>query len=163
MHPYVLRNAASTSPVINAGTLQTVTRILRVPKYSGWSRKNFVFMLLEATFAAWSLEGSRTSHVAKLFLQKYWHGTPAFRSKSSNPSFFSPTSRLDFKSVTTSETILVSIFWRISGMGKISLPLNSQHICPPGPFHNLLDSSAESSMVTATATNFLAWSSVMVE
>ena len=108
--PYVLRNAASTSPVINAGTLLTVTRILRVPKYSGWSRKSFIFMLLEVTFAAWSLEGSRTSHVAKLFLQKYWYGTPAFRSKSSNPSFFSPTSRLDFKSVTTSETIFGSIF-----------------------------------------------------
>ena len=88
-----------------------VTRILRVPRYSGCSRKNFVIILDEATLAAWSLDGSRTSHVAKLLLQKYWHGTPAFLRRSSNPSFFRPTSRLVFWSVTTRETILGSSFF----------------------------------------------------
>ena len=134
-----------------------VTRILRVPRYSNYSRKNFVIMLLEATLAAWSLDGSRTSHVAKL-LQKYWHGTPAFLSKSSNPSFFRPTSCLVFRSVTTSETILGSNFWRSSGMGKISLLWNSWHICPPGPSRTHLDFFVWSSMVT----NYLAESFALV-
>ena len=111
-----------------------VTRILRVPRYSGCSRKNFVMILLEATLAAWSLEGSRTSHVAKLLLQKYWHGTPAFRNRSSNLSFLSPTSRLVFKSVTTRETILGSSFSRSSGMGKISLPLKYSAYLPTRSF-----------------------------
>ena len=111
-----------------------VTRILRVPRYSGCSRKNFVVILFEATLAAWSLEGSRTSHVAKLLLQKYWHGTPALRNRSSNPSFLSPTSRLVFKSVTTRETILGSSFSRSSGMGKISLPLKNSAYLPTRSF-----------------------------
>ena len=64
--PNLLRKAASTSPVINAGTLHTVTRTLRVPMYSGCSRKNLVVMVVDAAFAACSLDGSRTSQVAKL-------------------------------------------------------------------------------------------------
>ena len=91
--PYLLRNAASSSPVIVAGTLQTVTRPLRVPTYSGCSRKNFV-IVDDAALAACSWVGSRTSHVGKLRLQKYRHGMPAFRRRSSNDSFFSPTSHL---------------------------------------------------------------------
>ena len=121
--PNLLRKAASTSPVINAGTLHTVTRTLRVPMYSGCNRKNLVVMVVDAAFAACSLDGSRTSQVAKLLRQKYWQGTPAFRRRSSNPSFFSPTSRLVFRSVITSDNILGSSFSIISGMGKISLPL----------------------------------------
>ena len=53
-------------------------------------------------------------------------GTPAFRRKSSNPSFFSPTRRLVFRSITTSETI--------SGMGKISFPLKYSAYLPTRSF-----------------------------
>ena len=67
--------------------------------------------------------GSRTSQVTKLLRQKYWQGTPAFRRRSSKPSFFSPTSRLVFKSVITSDNILGSSFSITSGRGKILLPL----------------------------------------
>ena len=119
--PYLLRNAASTSPVIVAGTLHTVTRTLRVPMNSSCSRKNLVVIVVVAAFVACSLVGSRTSQVAKFCLQKYWHGTPAFRRRSSNASFFSPTNRLVLRSETTSDKILGSSFSMISGMCKISL------------------------------------------
>ena len=59
--PNLLRKAASTSPVINAGTLHTDTR----------TRKNLVMMVEDAAFAACSFEGSRTSQVAKLRRQMY--------------------------------------------------------------------------------------------
>ena len=97
--------------MMNAGTLHTFTRILQVPIYSGCNRKSLVVMLLDAALAACSSEGSRTSHIAKLLRQKYWLETPAFRSRSSNPSFLRPTSRLVLMSVTTSERIIGSSFW----------------------------------------------------
>ena len=44
--PYALRKEAKTSPVMNAGTLHTVTRILRVPIYSVCCRNlNLVYQL----------------------------------------------------------------------------------------------------------------------
>ena len=102
--------------------------------YSGCSRKNLVMMVMDTVFSACSLVGSRTSQVAKLRLQKYWHGTSAFLRRSSNPSFFSPTS-------PTKDTVLGSSFSMISGMGKISLSLKYWAYLPtrsfswsPGPF-----------------------------
>ena len=83
-----------------------VTLSLRVPLYSGCSLKHLVVMLLASSFAAWSSVGRRTSHVAKLLRQKYWHGMPAFLNNSSNVSFFSPTNLLVLRSETTSERIL---------------------------------------------------------
>ena len=74
-----------------------------MPLYSGCSLKFLVIMSLSAAFAACSSLGSRTSHVAKLFLQKYWHDMPAFLSSSSNISLLSPTSLLVFRSETTRE------------------------------------------------------------
>ena len=129
-----LRKATSTSPVINTGMLQILTLILRVPRYSGCSRKNFVMVLLDATFSACSAEESKTSYVAKLPLQKYWHGTSAFRRRSTKLSFFKPTSRLVFMSDTTKETILGSSLWRISGIGKISFPLKYSAYLPTRSF-----------------------------
>ena len=69
--PNLLRKAASTSPVINTGTLHIVTRTPRVPMYSGCSRRNLVVVVADAVFSACSLVGSRTSQVEKLRLQKY--------------------------------------------------------------------------------------------
>ena len=103
--------------------MQMVTLSLRVPLYSGCSLKHLVVMLLAASFAAWSSVGRRTSHVAKLLRQKYWHGMPAFLNNSSNVSFFSPTNLLVLRSETTSERILGVNLFSNSGMGRISLPL----------------------------------------
>ena len=109
---YVLRNEAKTLPVMNAGTLHTVTRILRVPMYSGCSGKNLVAMLFAATLAVRSSVGIRTSDVVKLLRQKYSQETPVVRHRSSKLSFLSSTNLLDLRSVMT-----------ISGMAKISFPL----------------------------------------
>ena len=94
-----------------------------MPLYSGCSLKCFVTISFAAAFAACCSLGSRTSYVAKLFRQKYWHGMPAFLNSSSKFSLFSPTSLLVFRSETTSERTLGVIFSTISGMGSISLPL----------------------------------------
>ena len=51
--------------VRNVRIIQTVTRTLLVPMYSGWSQKNFVMILLPAIFAACSTVGSKTSHATK--------------------------------------------------------------------------------------------------
>ena len=132
---------------MNAGTLNMVTHILRISIYSGCSRKKFVAILLAAALAAGSSVGIRTSHVSKLLRQKYWQGTPAVRSRSSKFSFLSPTNLLVLRSVTTRETIRGSIFFTISGMGKISFPLKNSAYLPTflivfqislGPFMYLL-------------------------
>ena len=94
-----------------------------MPLYSGCSLKCFVIISFSAVLAACCSVGSRTSHVAKLFLQKYWHGMPDFLNSSSNESLLSPTSLLVLRSETTSERTLGAIFSAISGMGSISLPL----------------------------------------
>ena len=106
-----------------AGTLQTVTRSLRVPLYSGCSLKCFVMMSDSAVLAACFSVGRRTSHVAKLLRQKYWLGMPAFLNSSSKTSLVSPTSLFVLRSETTSERTLGVIFSAISGMGSISLSL----------------------------------------
>ena len=103
-----------------AGTLDTVTRSLRVPLYYGCNLKCFVTILFAPAFAACSSVGSRTSHVAKILRQKYWHGMPAFLNSSSKVSLFSPTSLFVFRSEMTSERILGVNFSTISGMGSIS-------------------------------------------
>ena len=72
--------------MIMAGTLHTVTRSLRVPLYSGCSLKFLVITSDSATLAACFSVGRRTSHVAKLLRQKYWHGMPAFLIRSSKTS-----------------------------------------------------------------------------
>ena len=92
--------------MIMAGTLHTVTRSLRVPLYSGCSLKFLVMTSDSATLAACFSVGRRTSHVAKLFRQKYWHGMPAFLISSSKTSFVSPTSLLVLRSETTRERTL---------------------------------------------------------
>ena len=92
--------------MIMAGTLHTVTRSLRVPLYSGCSLKCFVVISDSAVLAACFSVGRRTSHVTKLFRQKYWHGMPAFFISSSNTSFGSPTSLLVLRSETTRERTL---------------------------------------------------------
>ena len=109
--------------MIMAGTLHTVTRSLRVPLYSGCSLKFLVMTSDSATLAACFSVGRRTSHVAKLLRQKYWHGMPAFLISSSNASFVSPTSLLVLRSETTRERTLGAILSAISGMGSISFPL----------------------------------------
>ena len=53
-----LTRAAEMSPVRYAGTLQTRTRILRVPMYSGWSWNDLVAMQLFANLADCSSVGS---------------------------------------------------------------------------------------------------------
>ena len=75
-----------------AGTLQIVTRSLRVPLYSGCSLKCLVIISDSAVLAACFSVGSRISHVAKLLRQKYWHGMPAFLNSFSKTSLVSPTS-----------------------------------------------------------------------
>ena len=92
--------------MIMAGTLHTVTRSLRVPLYSGCSLKFLVITSDSATLAACFSVGRRTSHVAKLLRQKYWHGMPAFLIRSSKTSLVSPTSLLVFRSETTRERTL---------------------------------------------------------
>ena len=109
--------------MMTAGTFDTVTRSLRVPLYSGCSLKCLVTMLFAAAFAACSSVGNRTSHVAKLLRQKYWHGMPAFLTSSSKMSLLSPTSFFVLRSETTSERILGVNFSTNSGMGSISFPL----------------------------------------
>ena len=109
---------------MKAGTLHTVTRSLRVPLYSSCSLKFLVTISLAAALAACSSVGSRTSNVAKLLRQKYWHGMPAFLNSSTKVSLFSPTSLLVFRSETTSERILSVTFSTISGIGSISFPSN---------------------------------------
>ena len=102
-----------------AGTLQTVMRSLRVPLYSGCSLKCLVIISVSAVLAACFSVGSRTSHVAKLLRQKYWHGMPAFLNSSSNTSLVSPTSLFVLRSETTSErtlgVILSAIAFEIFG------------------------------------------------
>ena len=73
----------------SVGILETVTRILLVPMYFGWSLKNFV-MQPPASGAACSSFGSNTSNVAKLRLLKYWHMMPEVRRSSSNVPRQSP-------------------------------------------------------------------------
>ena len=109
--------------MIMAGTLHTVTRSLRAPLYSGCSWKFLVMTSDSATLAACFSVGRRTSHVAKLLRQKYWHGMPAFLIRSSKTSLVSPTSLLVFRSETTRERTLGAILSAISGMGSISFPL----------------------------------------
>ena len=50
------------SPVRFTRTLQTVTWILHIPKYSICSQKNFITMHLSANLATSSFIGSSTSH-----------------------------------------------------------------------------------------------------
>ena len=109
--------------MIMAGTLHTVTRSLRVPLYSGCSLKFLVMTSDSANLAACFSVGRRTSHVAKLFRLKYWHGMPAFLIRSSKTSLVSPTSLFVFRSETTRERTLGAILSAISGMGSISFPL----------------------------------------
>ena len=59
IRPNLLRRATSTSLVINAGTLHTVTRTLWVPMYSGCNRKNLVIMVEDAAFSACSFDAGR--------------------------------------------------------------------------------------------------------
>ena len=96
--------------------------------------------------------GSRTSQVAKLFRQKYWHGMPAFFRSSSNASFFNPTSRRVLRSETTSERILGFNSWTISGWSRFHCLRNIGHTCPPCPFRSRLVPSARLS----TALDFFA-------
>ena len=117
-----------------AGTLQTVTRSLRVPLYSGCSLKCLVMMSYSAVLAACFSVGRRTSHVAKLLRQKYWHGMPAFLNSSSKTSLVSPTSLFVLRSETTSERTLGVILSAISGMGSISLPLKYLAYLPTPSF-----------------------------
>ena len=113
-----------------AGTLHTVTRILRVLIYSGCSRKNLVLILLAAILATCPFVGIGTSHVAKVLRQKYWQGTPDVRRRLSKHSLFKPTNFLVFRSVTTREKIRGSTFGTISGMGKISFPTKNSAYLP---------------------------------
>ena len=94
-----------------------------MPLYSGCGLKCLVTISPVAALAACSSVGSRTSHVAKLLRQKYWHGMPAFLNSSSKVSLFSPTSLLVFRSEMTSKRILGVTLSTISGMGSISFPL----------------------------------------
>ena len=76
------------------GTSHTVTFILLFPMYSVCIRKNFDDMLLPASLTTNFSDGSRTSQVAKLRLQKYLAGIPAAFSISSNVSFLNSSQPL---------------------------------------------------------------------
>ena len=61
-------------------------------------------MLLPASLVTSSVEGIKTSQVAKL-LQKYLAGIPATFSNSSKVSFLIPASLLVFRSVTKNKIV----------------------------------------------------------
>ena len=92
--------------------------------YSGCIRKYFDDMLLPASLMASSIDGSRTSQVAKLRLQKYLAGIPAAFSNSSNVSFLMPASLLVFRSTIMKDRDFVWTASTSSGIGKILLPTN---------------------------------------
>ena len=81
--------------------LHTVTFIRLLPIYSGWSRKNLGVMLLPASLMASSSDGSKTSQVAKLRLQKYLAGIPA--------AFLIPASLLVLISVILKESLILPL------------------------------------------------------
>ena len=111
-----------------AGTLHTVTRILRVPIYSGRSRNNLDVVQLATSFEACSFLGSRTSHVAKLLLQKYSTGMPAVCRNFLKTSFVKPVSLLVLRSTTNNDRILGSRRSDIPGMGKMMLSFRVRSI-----------------------------------
>ena len=74
-------------------------------------------------FFARSSDGSWTSEVAKLLLQKYLAGIPAAFISSSKVSFLIPTSLLVFKSVIINDIVFGCTASPSSGIGKILFPL----------------------------------------
>ena len=85
--------------------------------YSGCNWKNLVAILLAATLAACSSVGIKTSH--------NFCGRNIDRVRlmfGEGPQNFPSLARPAFWSVMTSETIRGSIFFNISGMGKILFP-----------------------------------------
>ena len=116
--PYSLWRATRTSPFNCIGTLHTVTLILRLPLYSGWSRKNFYEMLFPASFTASSSGGSRTSQVAK----PHRAGIPADSNSSSKVSLLIPANLLVFMSVTTKDWVWGWTTSTSSSIGKILFP-----------------------------------------
>ena len=103
-------------------SLHTVTRILHTPMYSGYNQKSCAVMQLSASLAACSFIGIRTSHVAKLRLQKYFAGMPAVQRSYPKVSLGSPASLLVLRYTPTSGSILGSSICVISRMGKIMFP-----------------------------------------
>ena len=121
--PYILKLAARTSPFSCIEKLHTVTLILRLPQYSGRSRKKRVVILPPISLFAASSEGSRTSQVEKLLRQKYLPGMFAVFRSSSNVSFSNPASLLARRSMTTNDRVFGSTASTNSGMGRISSSL----------------------------------------
>ena len=83
--------------------------------------------------------GSRTSHVAKLFLQKYWHGMPDFLSSSSKRIFIEPHQPFCFKvRKRPARGLLVLSCQLFPGWANISFPLKYLAVlAPPGLSHGL--------------------------
>ena len=101
-------------------TLDTVNLILRFPLYSGWSRKNFVVILLPANVFAMSSDGNKTSQVAKLLRQKYLPRISAVFCNSSNASFLK---NLPVSLFSTKDRVFGSTASTSSGIGRNSLCL----------------------------------------
>ena len=104
----------------------TLTRFLSIPKYSGCSWKNFVVMHLSANLSSFSFDGSSTSQVAKLRLQKYYPRMTAVRRKSSKVSL-SFANLLVLMSMTTRERIQLPVLLRPQGWAR----WHSGHISHP--------------------------------
>ena len=81
--------------------------------------ENLLVIVSTARFLARSSEGSRTSHNAKLHLQKYRHGMPAVFKRSSNVSFFSLANLLALKSDRMKDKVFCSAASTSSGIGRI--------------------------------------------
>ena len=125
---------ASTSSMRFTGTLQTVSRVLRVPTYSGCSRKNLVTIELSVNSAAVT---SNTSQVAKLRLQKYWLEMPGVQRSSSKKSFYQPPGFNDQKRESVDLELCIARGW-----ARRCCPGSMEHTCPPYPSHSLQGSSA---------------------
>ena len=108
---------------MTAGTFDTVTRSLRVPLYSGCSLKCLVTMLFAAAFAACSSVGNRTSHVAKLLRQKYWHGCLPSSLALRRCLCWAPQAFSFWSQRRPARGSWVFNFSTNSGMGSISFPL----------------------------------------
>ena len=89
--------------------------------------------LLPASYMASSFEGCRTSQVAKLSWQKYWHGMPAdfnsssltapFEQRILTAPFLIPANLLVLKSIMIYDRVFGSTSVTSSGRESISVPL----------------------------------------
>ena len=126
--PYIHRGAVRASPFTFIVTLHTATLIFRPTLYSGWSRKYFVETLLQASFAASSSEGIRSSQVSMLRRQKDQHGIPAVLR--SSPNVLIPASLLVLDSVIMKDRVSGSTSLTSSNVLSLTLSLREGAYLP---------------------------------